>query len=162
MKHKCSRASQQRWLALAWFLIAVCGLNAQVVEVAEKGAELKFEIQLIWATNDRKSPNPKHKEVEPEIRKKLGELPLKWNSYFEVNRKQLVVSHGGKGKVALSEKCSIEVKDADGKKVEVSLFGKKGDAVLSRTQPLPKGEILVLGGNAPDRTAWLVTLKRIE
>lgn len=162
MKHKCPRASQQGWLALVLILMMVCGLKAQGAEVAGKNAELKFEIQLIWATNDRKSPNPKHKAVEPEIRKKLEELPLKWNSYFEVNRKQLAVPQGGKSKVALSEKCSIEVKEADGKKVEVSLFGKKGDAVLSRTQPLPKGEILVLGGNAPDKTAWLVTLKRIE
>jgi len=34
--------------------------------------------------------------------------------------------------------------------------------VVKRTQALPKGEILVLGGNAPNATAWLIILNRIE
>jgi len=33
---------------------------------------------------------------------------------------------------------------------------------VKRKQSLPKGEMLVLGGNAPNSTAWLVALKRIE
>jgi hypothetical protein len=123
--------------------------------------ELKFEAQLIWATNDEKSPNPKHKDVEPEIRKKLDELPLKWKNYFEVNRKRFSIVKGTANKVSMSEKCGIDVKDVDGKKVEVSLIN-KGEAVWTRTQPLPRGEILILSGNAPDKTAWLITLKRIE
>jgi len=45
--------------------------------------------------------------------------------------------------------------------VEVSLIG-KGKEVVKRTQALPKGEILVLGGNAPNATAWLVILKRTD
>jgi hypothetical protein len=45
--------------------------------------------------------------------------------------------------------------------VEVSLVG-KGKDVAKRTQKLPKGETLVLGGNAPNATAWLVVLKRLE
>lgn len=138
-------------------LLLLAALTGQFVQAAE----LKFETQLIWASNDEKSPNPKHKEVEPEIRKKLGELPLKWKSYFEVNRKQFSVSKGVASKVAMSEKCGIEVKDSDGKNVEVSLIS-KGELVWTRKQPLPKGEILILSGNAPDKTAWLITLKRME
>lgn len=128
---------------------------------AAGSSELKYEAQLIWATNDKKSPDPKHKPVEPEVKKKLGELPLKWENYFEVNRKQFTVAKSGNTRLPMSEKCSIEVKQLEGDKVEVSLFG-KGEAVLKRTQALPKGELLVLGGNAPNETAWLVTLKRIE
>ena len=128
---------------------------------AAGGSELKFEAQLIWATNDKKSPDPKHKPAEPEVKKKLGELPLKWDNYFEVKRKQFTVSKGSGTKAPMSEKCALEVKHVEGDKVEVSLLG-KGEAVLKRTQALPKGEILVLGGNAPNETAWLVTLKRIE
>ncbi len=48
-----------------------------------------------------------------------------------------------------------------GAKLEVVLFG-KGKETLRRTQTLPKGEMLVLGGNAPNATAWLIVLKRIE
>ncbi len=137
----------------------VC-LSLLLATVALAG-EAKFEALLIWATNDSKSPDPKHKPVEADIEKKLAELPLKWKHYFEVNRKTFEVARNSSDKVTLSEKCSLEVKDMDGKKVEVSLVG-KGEQVLKRTQPLPKGEILVLGGNAPNATAWLVTLKRTE
>jgi hypothetical protein len=53
------------------------------------------------------------------------------------------------------------VKKLAGSEVEVSLMG-KGKEVVKRKQSLPKGEMLVLGGNAPNSTAWLVLLKRIE
>jgi len=136
-------------------------LLSNVCLCAAGGSELKYEAQLIWATNDKKSPDPKHKPAEPEVKKKLGELPLKWDNYFEVKRKRFTVSKGAAAKAPMSEKCALEVKHVEGDKVEVSLIG-KGEAVLKRTQSLPKGEILVLGGNAPNETAWLVTLKRIE
>jgi hypothetical protein len=61
----------------------------------------------------------------------------------------------------LSDKCKIEVKHIDGKNIEVSLIG-KGKPTVKVPQPLPKGDMLVLGGNAPDSTGWLVALKRIE
>jgi hypothetical protein len=34
--------------------------------------------------------------------------------------------------------------------------------VGKQTQPLAKGEMLVLGGNAPNATSWLLILKRLE
>ena len=142
-------------LVLPWLMFN--GINLRGAD----GSELKYEAQLIWATNDKKSPDPKHKPAEPEVKRKLGELPLKWDNYFEVSRKEVKVAKGGKNKMPMSDKCALEVKHVEGDKVEVSLIG-KGEAVLKRTQALPKGEILVLGGNAPNETAWLVTLKRIE
>lgn len=134
---------------------------ALLVAATALAGDAKFEAQLIWGTNDAKSPDPKHKPVEADVQKKLADLPLKWKHYFEVNRKTLEVSRGESAKVVLSEKCTLEVKELGNKKVEVSLVG-KGEPVLKRTQPLPKDEILVLGGNAPNSTAWLVTLKRVE
>jgi len=124
--------------------------------------DLKLEAQLVWGTNDKKAPNPRVKPVEPEIRKKLAELPLRWTNYFEINRKQFEVPHGRTGKTALSEKCSLEVKSVEDKKVEVLWYNKKGELVGRQTQPLPQGELLVLGGNAPNSTCWLLTLKRLE
>lgn len=125
-----------------------------------QAADANFEAQLIWASNDKNSPNPKHKEVEAEMRKRLGKLPLKWANYFEVNRKLFAVSDGGTNRVVMSEKSSIEVRLLDARRVEVLLYGRKGDVCTKQTQPLPKGEILVFGGESPNATAWLVTLKR--
>jgi hypothetical protein len=124
--------------------------------------DMKLEAQLVWGTNDKKSPNPDVKPVEADVQKKLAELPLRWTNYFEINRKQFDVPGGKFGKTSLSEKCAVEVKSLGGKKVEVVWLGKKGEVVGKQSQPLTKGEMLVLGGNAPNSTCWLVTLKRLE
>jgi len=129
--------------------------------LAGEGKEGKFEAQLIWAANV-KSTDPKLKPVDPEILKKLNELPLKWNHYYMVKRESFTIAKGGTNSVVLSDKCTVEVKRLSDSKAEVTLHGKKGNVCTKRTQPLPKGEILILGGNAPDATAWLVTLKRME
>ena len=146
-------------LVLFWLIALV--LPVLSVSQAQAG-DRKFEAQLIWATNDKQSPDPKHKQVEPEIRERLGKLPLKWENYFEVNRQQLCVDKGGTNKVCLSSKCVLEVNMKDSKKVEVLLIDKKGEVISRQTQPLAKGEVLVLGGEAPNSTAWLVTVKRTD
>ena len=69
--------------------------------------------------------------------------------------------HLGIKEVPMSAKCQLHVKRAGGAEIEVSLIG-KGKEVVRQKQALPKGEMLVLGGNAPNSTAWLVVLKRIE
>ena len=125
-------------------------------------SEAKFEAQLIWATNDKKVDDPKLRPVETEIKAKLNELPLKWQNYFEVKRGQLAVAANGTNSITLSEKCRVELKRLSDRKVEVTLHGQNSNVCYKRTQPLPKGEILVLGGNAPNASAWLVTLKRVE
>ena len=127
----------------------------------EGKGETKFEAQLIWATNDE-CKDAKLKPVDSEVRKKLDELPLKWKYYYMVKRESFPVAKGGTNSVVMSEKCTVEVKRLGDSKFEVALHGKKGNVCTKRTQPFPKGEILILGGNAPDATAWLVTLKRME
>lgn len=150
------RAFRPCWFVSMLFVLTLTGVTAHA-------GGLRFEAQLIWGTNDEKPPNPRLKEVGPEIRKKLAGLPLKWKKYFEVNQKQLTVPKGGDNQVSLSEKCEIVVKHIEVDQVEVSLISKKkNEVVMKRTQPFPKGEILVLGGNAPNSTSWLATLKRIE
>ncbi len=149
------RASRRYGFALVFSFMVLATLVAQA-------SDLKLEAQLVWGTNDKTAPNPKIKPVEPDIRKKLAELPLRWTNYFEINRKQFQVPEGKTGKTALSPKCAVEVKSLEGKKVEVVWFGKRGEVVGRQTQPLPEGEMLVLGGNAPNSTCWLLTLKRLE
>lgn len=143
-----------------WTAVAVCLPFLSMA--AALASDLKFETQLVWATNDAKSPNEKHKPVEPEVRKKLESLSLKWKNFFEVNRVSLKVPKGESRKSSLSDKCSIEVKAIDSKKIEVIFYGQKGEVCSRRTQPLSTDEILVHGGNAANSTAWLVVLKRIE
>jgi len=142
-----------------WFLPLLLLVSAGASHAV--AGDMKLEVQLLWGTNDPQSPDPKHRPVEADVHKKLKELPLKWSNYFLVNKKQFDLSSSGTSKVPLSEKCAIEVKNLGHSTVEVSLFG-KGEKIIGQTQALPKGEILVLGGNAPNATSWLVILKRLE
>lgn len=124
--------------------------------------EIKLQTQLVWGTDDAKAPEGKnYKPVEPDILKRLKELPLKWKNYFEVRRTDFSVMPALAKKVPLSDKCELNVLSQSNSTVEVSLIG-RGKEVVRRTQSLHKGEILVLGGNAPNSTAWLVILKRID
>jgi len=123
--------------------------------------DLKLEAQLIWGTNDAKSPDPNHKPVDPDVAKKLRTLPFKWANYYEVTRKQFAVPESGVRSETMSKECEIEVKNLGKSVVEFSLVG-RGEHVGKITQSLPKGELLVTGGNAPNFTAWFVVLKQAD
>lgn len=131
-------------------------------ELRAQAANMKFQAFLLWGTDESKPPDGKdYKPATAEIKQKLKELPLKWANWFEVNRKDFAVPQGTVSEVAMSQKCQVNVKKLAGSEVEVTLIG-KGKEVVKRKQSLPTGEMLVLGGNAPNSTAWLVVLKRIE
>jgi len=136
----------------AALLVCCLGLSALA-------GELKLEAQLIWGTNDPKSPDPRHKPVEEQVARKLKELPFKWTHYFEVNRKEFTVTRQEPRKVTLSEECEIRVRQLEDEQVELTLYG-RGKRVGRISQKLPKSEMLVLGGNAPNYTAWFVVLRR--
>lgn len=145
---------------------AVCWVCAGLVlfcaQLQLQAADLKLQTQLVWGTDDSRPPEGKdYKPVEPAIQKKLRELPLKWKNYFEVRRTDFTLPPATTRKVPVSEKCELNVVNHSNSTVEVSWIG-KGKEVVKRTQSLPRGEILILGGNAPNATAYLVILKRIE
>ena len=155
MRAKLIRATGLGWFSIALVLLACAELRAQA-------ADMKLQAFLLWGTDDSKPPEGKaYKPVAPDILQKLKDLPLKWTNWFEVNRKDFAVPQGAIKEVPMSEKCQVNVTKVSGTEVEVSLIG-KGKEVVKRKQSLPKGEMLVLGGNAPNSTAWLVVLKRIE
>jgi hypothetical protein len=143
------------WLSIALVLLAGGEFRALA-------ADMKFHAFLVWGTDYAQPPEGKaYKPVEPDIMRKLKELPLRWTNWFEVNRQDFAVQQGAAKEVPMSEKCRLSVTKTSGNEVEVLLIG-KGKEVVRRKQSLPKGEMLVLGGNAPNATAWLVVLKRLE
>jgi hypothetical protein len=125
-----------------------------------QGTDLKFQVQLVWATDDSHPPAGKdYKPVELNLKAQLR--ALKWKNYFEVKHIDFTVAPASEKRVPISDKCELNVKCLTGSNVEVVLFG-KGKEVARVKQALPKGEILVPGGNAPNETAWLAVLKRVE
>jgi len=134
---------------------------AAFAALSAPAAPLKIEVQLIWGTTNEVSPNAEHKSIGPELKKKLQELPLKWTNYFEVKRIDVDVPSAGVATVPLSQKCRLEITDRGHSTIQVVLFG-KGEKVINRTQALPKGETLILGGNAPGATSWFAVLRRLD
>jgi hypothetical protein len=155
MRAKLIPATGLLWLSTALALLAGGELRAQT-------ADMKFQAFLLWGTDNSKPPEGKaYQPAAPDVRQKLKELPIKWTNWFEVNRKDFAVPQGTVSEVSMSEKCQLRLKKLGDSDVEVTLIG-KGKEVVKRKQSLPKGEMLVLGGNAPNSTAWLVVLKRIQ
>ena|SRR5260221_1610832 len=147
-------------------VVRLCFLAATFLFLAASvsqslAGDLKLQAQLIWATNDPTSPNPKHKPVEPAVEAKLKSLPFRWTNYYEVNRKEFTVFQDGSTKVPMSDHCEIIVKNLGHSIVEVSLVG-KGEHIGKMTRALPKGELLVTGGNAANTTGWFIVLKQVE
>ena len=121
-------------------------------------AERKIEARLIWGTNEDKSPDASHKLLDGDLAKKLHQMPLKWKNFFEVNRQVFTINDTNYTKVVMSKKCSIEVKKKNADDVTVKLYG-DGTQVRRVDKPLPKGEVLTIGGDAKDNTAWFVTVR---
>jgi hypothetical protein len=143
---------------LLGFLAALL-LVPQAIAGASAG-DMQFQVHLVWATDDPKPPEGKdYKPLEPEIRKQIK--ALKWKNYFEVRHVDFSVEPATTKKVSISDKCSIEVKDLGNSNLEVVLIG-KGKEVARVKQVLRKGEILVPAGDAPNETAWLAIVRRVQ
>lgn len=153
MRARLTTAITLVWLPLA--LLAGPGFGAQA-------ADMKLQAFLLWGTDDSKPPEGKsYQPVNPGIRQKLKSLPLKWTNWYEVKRVDFEVTQGATKEVTLSDKCQVKLSKLGTSEVEVLLIG-KGKEVMKRRQALSRGDLLVLGGNSPNATAWLVVLKRDE
>jgi hypothetical protein len=128
---------------------------------AAQAADRKMEARLIWGTNEEKSPDAKHKLLDGDLAKKLREMPLKWKNFFEVNRQVFTINTTNYTKVVMSKKCTIEVKDKGGNNVTVKVYG-EGKQVNRSDKPLPKGEVLTIGGDAKDNNAWFITVRPVN
>ena len=136
-------------------LVLAAGLGAAVA------ADRKLEARLIWGTNEGRSPDASHKPLDGDLAKKLGDMPLKWKNFFEVNRQVFTINTTNYTKVVMSKKCYIEVKDKGGNNITVKMYG-EGKQVNRVDKPLPKGEILTIGGDAKDNNAWFLTVRPVS
>ena len=125
-----------------------------------KDDSLRLRTQLIWGTNDEKSPNPEHKELDSTLRKKLGGV-FKWKNYFEVNNQVVSIPPKGAKRVKLSPKCEVEIKNLGGGQIAAKLFGEGKQQADQRYNTALK-EPLVLGSHDKNQNAWFVVLSLAE
>jgi hypothetical protein len=150
--------------SIEWLLLAGLLLIPPALLIAHtSAADLKFQVQLIWGTDDPTPDDPDLKELEPKIKEQLHGV-FKWKHYFEVSRKNVSIPVERIQRVKLSDKCEIEIqRSRRGKKevLEVKLFG-EGKLVVTHRQPLVPGELILIGGESINRTSWFVALVPLE
>jgi hypothetical protein len=144
-------------------LICLCLFSALLFCTGSAHAEagdVTLEAQLVWGTNDTKT-DPKLKPADPELAKKLKQSPFKWDHYFEVHREILKLKLNEEKTVTMSRNCVISVTNLKDNQIKFQLIG-KGKLANTVMQALPKGELLVTGGDAENSTAWFVVLRQVD
>lgn len=141
------------------FVVALL-FPVSVVHAAPDTGTMEIEAQLVWGTNRTNAP-AKLRLVGPKMSARLANTPFKWDHYYEVNRQTIKVKFNETKPVTMSKNCEIKITNLGDSQVKLELFG-KGQPVNTVTQALPKGELLVVGGNAEDSTAWFVILRQAE
>ena len=121
---------------------------------------VNFEAQLIWGTNDKQT-DPKLKPADSKLVAKLRNTPFKWDHYFEMKKEPVKLRLNEEKTVTLSRNCVISVTYLKDDNVKFQLFG-KGKLANTVTQPLPKGQLFIIGGDAENSTAWFVVLKQVD
>ena len=138
------------------FLLCLGLLFAWVGLLPAVAGDMKLEIQLIWGTNDEKSPDPSHKAVDPAVAKKLA--IFKWKKYYLVRRQEITLPSRSAKKIALSKQCEIEIKELEGPRIEVNVFG-QGKHVLKKTENISKDNMLTIAGDDKNDCAWFILIK---
>jgi hypothetical protein len=147
--------------APVWLAAAVLALGFRVEPARAAGDGLTLDARLVWATNDKKSSDPRHIPVDADLMQKLLDCPYRWTNYFEINRLQINLAEAGNDSVQMSKRCTLGLRNLGGNRVEVKLYG-AGKLLLTQSQHVSEDWPLVLAGNADNNTAWLVVLTRIE
>ena len=143
-------------------LLSVAALLLSVGSARADSDEMTIEAQLIWGTNDTKpDANAKLRPVGDVLSGKLKNSPFKWEHYFEVHRENVKVKPGEEKTVTMSHNCVISIKSLGDGQIKFQLFG-KGKLANTVTQALPKGQLLITGGDAENSTAWFVVLRQID
>ena len=140
----------------AWAVIGLMALP--LLAGAARAEQMHVEVILVWATNDERSPVPKHKPVDAELARKLGKSPYRWKNYFEVSRQTLEIPTGQMKKgIKISDKCTLDIRNLGNDWMEIKLYG-DGKLISTHKEELP----LILAGDAKNDTAWLVVIKKVE
>jgi len=149
------------------FMVAALFIPAASTRAQSTGASYgsqsgaaTFEAQLIWGTNEKQS-DPKLKPADSKLAEKLQKSPFKWEHYFEMHKESIKLKLNEEKTITMSRNCVISVTYLKDENIKFQLFG-KGKLANTVTQGLPKGRLLITGGDAENSTAWFVVLKQVD
>jgi hypothetical protein len=136
----------------------LCLLALSVSFAADnKAPAQKFTAILIWGTDDAKPEGKDLKDLDATIQEKFAKLPVKWKNYYEVTRKEVTIKAGEPKHFKMSDKCEVKIHQTE-KGMAVELIG-DGKSVYKGNRSMPTKDILIIGGDDKNATAWFVVLK---
>lgn len=138
-------------------LLFLALISVQTFSADDKTPEQKFSAILIWGTDDAKPEGKDLKEVSAGLREKFAKLPVKWKNYYEVTRQSVGIKPNQPQEIKLSDKCLVKLHQSE-KGLDVELIG-EGKTVYKGNRAMPTKDILILGGDDKNATAWFVVLK---
>ena len=145
-----------------WAKVALCVVALVLMTPVARAENMRTQILLVWGTDDAKSPDPKHRPVDPDLAKRLRKLPYRWKNYFLVNQQEVQVADGEtKTKITVSPRCILDIRNLGANRIEVRLHG-DGKPVSVHREALPIRGLLILSGDAGNETGWLVIIRRVE
>jgi len=119
----------------------------------------KIRLQLVWGTNEEKSPDENHKRLDAKHARKLR--MFKWKHYFLVNESVVEVKQSAPVKTRLSKECEVQLKDAGNDMLEVELWG-KGKLTRRIKEKVTSEDSLTIAGDAENDSAWLILIKEVK
>jgi len=120
-----------------------------------------LKLQLIWGTDtsidDVERLKGKFKEVEPAVKKRLGEF-LKWKYYYEISSKKVDLKEPREYSVVMSKHCEIKISRVENEVVEVKLYGKDKMVVKKKARITPKKPQSIAGKAESTAEFWCVLI----
>jgi hypothetical protein len=138
-----------------------CFLFLLAFSPAAMAEDIKVDAQLIWGTDDDKAPDPKTKRVDAELAKKLGNI-FKWKNYFIITRQTVPIPSRQTKKVEMSKKCTVEITEMEGPRVEVKIYGEGKLLHAVKAAMVPGGDALIYAGDDQNACAWFVVLQAVR
>ncbi len=120
-----------------------------------------LKLQLIWGTdtniNDVEHLKGKLKEVDPAVKKRLGEF-LKWNYYYEISCKKADLKEPREYSVVMSKHCEIKINKIEDEIVEVKLYGNDKMVVKKKARITPGKPQSIAGKTESTAEFWCVLI----
>jgi hypothetical protein len=131
-----------------------------LASTAARAEDLYLVSKLIWGTNTEKPSDASIKPVDAATATKFRNV-FQWKHYYEVKRTNVMVKTRSTQRVVMSKKCTIDITELEGPKVEVTLIG-QGKPLHKIVKPLSKGEYFTIAGGSKDESAWFVAIYQVD
>jgi hypothetical protein len=136
------------WLLWLW--------GASLAAGAAQDQEITFYVQLLRGTDAEVPPAPEAHRVGPELAHRLH--VFKWQNYWEIARRTVVLKPGAKNRLRLTPEREIEIALASPQEMTVSIYTR--GQLSRRRQQAADTAFYIAGGDHDTTESWFIVVRR--